>query len=238
MKAFSIQLGIQFKNDIRDKNTLLVYYIIPLLFYFVMGSIFNSIYKGQISPVNICVMLSISMAAFLGLPQMLVKARESGVLQAYKVAGIPSWSLLLSNILIVFVHILIVTLIILLTAPLMFGPVLPDNLPQFFAVVMLVTLASEALGTLLCAFVKKQTTMGLVGQLLFLPSLMFTGMMFPAEFLPKALQKVGSVLPASFGMKILLGSETVWPNILALTGIIIVAFAVSAWMYKKISYSK
>lgn len=238
IKAIFTSLAIQFKNDIRDKNTLLVYYIIPLIFYFAMGSILNIISQdGGIPLAAICAILALSIAAYLGLPLTIVKAREQGVMKAYRVAGIPEYIVPLCSIIIVLVHILIMTTIIVISAPGIFGTPATENLPGFYLTIILVALASEGLGVLLSSLVKKQSTMGMAGQILFLPSIMFTGLMFPASFLPEALQRVGGVLPAGIGTQAFGPLGTLWQEFLALAVISVAAFAVAALIFRRAAAS-
>ncbi len=43
MNAFFKHLWVQFKMDIRERGTHMTYYLVPLVFYFVMGAVFSSI---------------------------------------------------------------------------------------------------------------------------------------------------------------------------------------------------
>ena len=43
MKAFCTQLFIQFRGDLRDKGVLMVYYLVPMAFYLIMGSIMKTL---------------------------------------------------------------------------------------------------------------------------------------------------------------------------------------------------
>lgn len=236
MKAFLTQLGIQFRGDLRDKGVLMVYYLVPLAFYVVMGSIMKIIETDSGTPIILSLTIfALSMSAFLGMPQSLVKAREEGVLEAYRVAGIPAWSLPLSTILISLLHMMIVACIILFTAPYLHGAAWPKSIPLHLLTVLLIALSSQSLGTLLACFVKKQNTLSLVGQCLFMPTVLLSGIMFPAEFLPKPLQYIGAVLPATQGMRLVTGTVMKLTPLLILAGIIVVGFAVSAILFKRIS---
>lgn len=234
MKAFMIQLGIQFKCDMRDKGVLLVYYLVPLVMYFVLGATMGamSLGNGNFSLAAVACIFTISMAAYLGLPQTLVKARETGVLNAYKAAGIPAWSYLLSNVLIAFLHMILLCIVITLTAPYVFDVPHITNYPQFFGVIALTIAASAALGTVLGAVVKKQALVGVVGQILFLPSIMFSGTMFPADLLPEGLRAVGKVLPATQGQAVLNGTDVAW-NVALLVIIAAAGFLVAVQLFRR-----
>ena len=236
MKAFMTHLAIQFRGDLRDKGILMVYYLVPLVFYVVMGSIMKlpqmNISEHLIISITI---FALSMPAFLGLPQTLVKAREDGILQAFRVAGIPSWSLPLSAIAISLLHIMIVACVILLTAPVIFSVSLPSNIAFHLLCIALIALASEALGILLACFVKKQSTLTLAGQCLFMPTIMLTGIMFPANILPKPMQMIGLVLPASQGMKLISDNVLHMAPLFILISLTVFAFGASTVMFHHIN---
>ena len=236
MRAFFVQLGIQFRGDLRDKEILMVYYLVPLLFYAVMGSIMKTLEMENGVPLNLAITIfTLSMSAFLGMPQTLVKARENGVLDAYKAAGIPAWSMPLATIVISTLHIMLVALVILFSAPYLFASALPENIAAYLLTVLLVALCSETLGALLSCFVKKQNTLTLVSQCLFLPTIMFSGIMFPADLLPKPMQWFGEILPATLGMRMISGGEIVAQVLIILCVMTTVFFLASAIIFKRIS---
>lgn len=236
MKAFLTHLWVQFCGDLRDKGILMVYYLVPLVFYIVMGSIMKlpemNMRENMVLPISI---FTLSMSAFLGLPQTLVKARENGVLQAFRVAGIPAWSMPLSAIIISLLHIILIACMVLLTAPFIFTASLPSDVVLHLLCVVLVALASEALGVLLACFVKKQSTLTLAGQCLFMPTIMLTGIMFPADILPKSMQLIGQLLPAYHGMRLISGGVLQTTPLLVLIALTVFAFAASMGMFRRIT---
>ena len=58
---------------------------------------------------------------------------------------------------------------------------------------------SLALGSVLGLAVKNQGKLTMAEQILFLPSIMLSGIMFPAGMLPEALQTAGKMFPAAWG---------------------------------------
>ena len=234
MKAFFIQLGVQFRGDLRDKGILMVYYLVPLAFYLVMGSIMKALEMETGAPLTLSItVFAMSMSAYLGMPQSLVKAREQGVLEAYRAAGIPAWSMPIATIVISTLHILVVAVIILATAPLLFGAAMPEHMGRYTLTVLLCALCSEALGALLACLVKKQSTLTLAGQCLFLPTVMLSGIMFPAALLPKAMQLAGEALPATQTIKLYTGSS-VWP-LVVLAAVTLGAVAAAVVLFRRIS---
>ncbi|MDF2948531.1 MAG: type transporter [Sedimentibacter sp.] len=236
MKAFCTQLFIQFKSDLRDKGVLMVYYIVPMAFYLIMGSIMKTLELDEGNSLILSITIfALSMSAFLGMPQSLVKARENGVLIAYRVAGIPSWSLPLSTIIISFVHIMIVAIIILFSAPYLYSAAWPTNIMLYLLSVAIVAICSEALGALISCLVKKQSTLTLVGQLLFLPTVMFSGIMFPSNLLPRPMQLIGAILPATQGLRLITMEGMQVLPLIILLGITILTFLISIELFRRIS---
>ena len=239
MKAFAIQLWVQLRMDLRDKGTLMVYYLVPLVFYVVMGSIMKAIAVETKTPLVLSITIfTLSMSAFLGMPQNLVKAREQGILEAYRAAGIPAWSLPLVTIILSTLHVTIVATVILVTAPYLFGATQPEHLALFYFSVLLIALCSEGLGSLLSCLVKKQNTMTLAAQCLFLPSIMFSGILFPAELLPKPMLWLGLALPATQGARLLDGGTLAASPLAILCGLTIASFAAAVVLFKRISIRK
>lgn len=236
MKSLCMQLWIQIKSDLRDKAVLMVYYLVPMAFYLIMGSIMKTLEMDTGNSLILSISIfALSMSAYLGMPQSLVKARENGILEAYRVAGIPSWSMPLSTIISSFVHMMIVALIILFSAPFIFGVNWPVNIPLHILSIAIIAICSEALGAVLACLVKKQTSLALVGQFLFLPTVMFSGIMFPAKLLPQPMQMVGEILPATHGLRLLTNAGLQSLPLIILIAMAFVAFMLSVLLFRRIS---
>jgi ABC-2 type transport system permease protein len=202
MSAFIKHLLIQFKMDIRERGTLMTYYLVPLVFYFVMGSVFSSINPSARHSLSATmVIFSVTMGAVLGIPTPIVKMRESGVLRAYRVCGIPQWSVLLIQSVSAFLHLLVVSIIIFVTAPLFFGASYPQSFPAYFFSLFILLFASIALGLFIGVVARNQSIATMFSQAIFLPTVMLSGIMFPASMLPVPLRIVGRLLPATYIMQ-------------------------------------
>jgi ABC-2 type transport system permease protein len=239
VKAVTTQLQIQFMQDLRDKGTLLVYYLVPLVFYLVMGSIMKALAMESDIPLILALSIfALTMSAFLGMPANLVKAREHGIFEAYRAAGIPAWSLPLTTIIISTLHIMIVSGVILATAPFLFKAETPGSIPLHLLTVLLVALCSEGLGALISCVIKKQNTLTLAAQCLFLPSIMFSGIMFPSNLLPKPMQWIGEILPATQGIRLFDKGVLAMAPLALLVGVSLVAFTASGLMFRSIGTRK
>lgn len=83
-----------------------------------------------------------------------------------------------------FVHLMITCVGIVLLAPILFEATLPTQLPFFFLALAIYITSSLSIGSVLGLTVKNQAKLTMIAQLMFLPSIMLSGIMFPNEFLP------------------------------------------------------
>lgn len=202
MKAFFRHLGIQFKMDIRERGTLLTYYLVPLVFYAVMGAVFSSINPlSRQTLAATMVIFAVTMGAVLGMPAPIVKMRESGVLRAYRVYGIPGWVWLLIQSVSAFLHLLVVSVIIFVTAPVFFRAGMPQNYYAYFGTLFMLLFVSIALGLFIGVAARSQSMATMLSQAIFLPTMMLSGIMFPASMLPEPLRVVGRLLPGTYVMQ-------------------------------------
>lgn len=202
MNAFFKHLWVQFKMDIRERGTLMTYYLIPLVFYFVMGAVFSSINPlARQTLAATMVIFAVTMGAVLGIPLPIVKMRESGVLRAYRVYGIPGWAVLFIQSVSAFLHLLVVSIIIFVTAPLFFGASYPQSFIAYFLSLFILLFASVMLGLFIGVAARSQPIATMLSQAIFLPTMMLGGIMFPASMLPEPLRALGRILPATYIMQ-------------------------------------
>lgn len=240
MSAFGKHLKIQFKLDFRNKGTLLVFYIIPLAFYAVMGAVFSSIMPQMKQTLGAAMIIfAVTMGAVLGIPPSLVQMRESGTLRAYRVSGVPGYAVLLAASASAFLHLCIVSLVIYLTAPILFGAGTANALGAYLATLIPLILANIALGNMIGVLSKSQSMATILSQAVFLPSLLLSGIMFPADMLPDAFQTLGQLFPASHAMRsftVAFGTGPFPAEAVALiVGIGLIGAAVALWRFRRIS---
>ena len=202
MKAFLDYLWIQFKIDFRDKGTLLNFYLVPLVFYFVMGAVFSSTTPLMKTTLSASMTIfAITMGAVMGSPTTLVKMRESGTMRAFKVNGISGSAVLSVHAVSTFIHLFIVSGIIYIVSPLAFHAQMPSSAAFYFAIVSIYLLACTGIGLLIGVLAPNQSFTTMLSMLVFLPSLLLSGIMFPANMLPNALIWLGPVFPATFTLQ-------------------------------------
>ena len=219
MNGFLYGITLQWKMDIRSKSLLVTCYIVPLIFFLLMGGIFTSVMPEMRSTlIQSMIVMNVSMGAFIGLPPSLIETYGSDVKKIYKANGVPLYSGLLTIFLSAFVHLMISCLIILLLAPILFEAALPAQLPFFFLALAIYIIVSLSIGSVLGLTVKNQAKLTMTAQLVFLPSIMLSGIMFPVDLLPGFLEATGRIFPASRGYRLMLDHgfclENLWYLIL------------------------
>ena len=205
MNCFLYSLVLQWKLDIRSKSLLVTFYIVPLIFFLIMGGIFASVMPEMGSTlIQSMIVMSVSMGAFLGLPSSLVEIYGSDIKKIYNANGVPIYLGLVTILLSAFVHLMMTCIVILLLAPILFKASLPTQLPIFLLSLTIYIIVSLSIGCILGLTLKNQAKLTMLAQLVFLPSIMLSGIMFPISLLPDFLQVIGHVFPAYWGYRLML----------------------------------
>ena len=215
MNCFLYSLVLQWKLDIRSKSLLVTFYIVPLIFFLIMGGIFTSVIPEMGSTlIQSMIVMSVSMGAFLGLPPSLVEIYGSDIKKIYNANGVPIYLGLVTILLSAFVHLMMTCIVILLLAPILFKASLPTQLPIFLLSLTIYIIVSLSIGCILGLTLKNQAKLTMLAQLVFLPSIMLSGIMFPISLLPDFLQVIGHVFPAYWGYRLMLENgfsiENLW----------------------------
>ena len=227
MNGFLYGVALQWKLDIRSKSLLVTCYIVPLIFFLLMGGIFTSVMPEMGSTlIQSMIVMSVSMGAFIGLPPSLTETYGSDIKKVYKANGVPICLGLVTMFLSAFVHLMITCVVIMLLAPVLFEAALPTQLPFFFPALAIYITSSLSIGSVLGLTVKNQAKLTMIAQLVFLPSIMLSGIMFPIGLLPDFLEATGRIFPASWGYRLMLDNgfclENLWYPIVIFIAAVIV----------------
>lgn len=234
MNGFLYGVALQWKLDIRSKSLLVTCYIVPLIFFLLMGGIFTSVMPEMGSTlIQSMIVLSVSMGAFIGLPPSLIETYGSDIKKVYKTNGVPIYLGLVTMFLSAFLHLMITCVVIVVLAPILFEATLPAQLPLFFLSLAIYIVVSLSIGSILGLMVKNQAKQTMIAQLVFLPSIMLSGIMFPIEFLSDFLGTIGLIFPASWGYRLMLDNGFCFENLWYLIVIFFVAVIVCGIVLKK-----
>ena len=202
MKAFLYGVALQWKLDIRSKTLLITCYIVPLLFFAVMGGIFTSINpEAKSTLIQSMTVMGVSMGALIGLPPSLAEIYGSDIKKVYKANGVPLSLGLVTTVLSAFLHLLLMSAILYAAALLAFDAAPPANPVSYFGALAVFAAASLGIGSVLGLSVKNQAKLTMLEQLVFLPSILLSGILFPAGLLPRAFETIGWLFPASWGYR-------------------------------------
>jgi ABC-2 type transport system permease protein len=242
VKPFATSLWIQFKVDVRDRGTLLVYYLVPLVFFFFFGGVLSSLnplMKDTLAATM--TIFAITMGALLGVPAPIVTMRESGTLRAYKANGIPTSAVIGVQAASAFLHLLLVSAIIYLAAPLAFHSRVPRVPALYLLVLVVFIVANIGIGLLVGAIAPSQPWATMLSMFIFLPSQLLSGIMFPANMLSEVFVWVGRVFPATQALQAFYGFAYRVPtdvdpavSLVVLAGIALLAFASAFWRFSAI----
>jgi ABC-2 type transport system permease protein len=201
MSAFVHHFSFEFRTGIRNKTLLLMNYLFPLGFYLMIGFVMptiNPLFLESMIPAM--VVFAILAATLLGIPDPLVNARETGIFRSYKINGVPASSILMIPILTTVLHLVLVTVLVTATAPLLFDAPLPENWLNYVMVFVAMAIACAGLGVLIGVISSSTRMTVLWSQLVFIPSMLLGGLMIPYNMLPEAVGKISQLLPATQAM--------------------------------------
>lgn len=236
MGAFLYGVSLQWKLDIRSKTLLTTCYIVPLLFFAIMGGIFTSIMpEAKYTLIQSMTVFGVTMGALIGLPPSLVEIYGSDIKKVYQANGVPLYlGLALTNIS-AFIHLFIMSIILYAVAPIVFDAEIPKNPGIYFGCLAVFIAVSLSIASIIGLAVKDQAQTSMFSILVFLPSIMLSGIMFPIELLPKGFETAGKLFPASWGYRLMAESIFNFKNLLPLLLIFLIAILACTVLLNKIN---
>lgn len=133
MKSILYGIGLQLKMDIRSKTLLVTCYIVPLLFFAIMGGIFTSLMpEAKHTLIQSMTVMGVSMGALIGVPPSMVEIYSTDIKKMYMANGIPLYYGILTLVVSAFIHLMIMSVIIFVLAPIIFDATIPLNIPLYF----------------------------------------------------------------------------------------------------------
>ena len=235
MAAFLYGVLLQWKLDIRSKTLLITCYIVPLLFFFIMGGIFTSVMPdAKYTLIQSMTVFGVTMGALIGLPPSLVEIYGGDIKKVYSANGVPMYLGLILTNLSAYIHLFIMSIILYIVAPIVFDAVIPESPLLYFYSLAIFIAVSLSIASIIGLAVKDQAKTSMFSILIFLPPTMLSGIMFPTEFLPQAFITAGKLFPASWGYSLMCESSMRFENLLPLFIILISAVGVCALLLKKL----
>lgn len=227
MNGFVYGAVLQWKLDLRSRTMLITCYAVPLVFFAIMGGIFTSIMpEAKDTLIQSMTVFAVTMGALIGLPPSLTEIYRSDIKNAYQANGVPLvFGLVLTNIS-AFVHLFMMSAILCAIAPVAFDAAVPTDLWSHFGGVAVLIVVSLCIASVIGLAVTDTANTSMWSILLFLPSVMLSGMMFPVDLLPKAFVFAGKLFPAAWGYALLVENafrgRLLWPlGMMFLAGVLV-----------------
>jgi len=245
VNALALHFLLEFLAGLKNKSLLFMNYLLPLGFYALAGGIMSQInpfFTGQLIPAM--VLFAILTGTVMGLPNPLIEARESEILRNYRVNGVSASSLLFLPAVSTAIHVLIACAVITATAPFFFHAPLPADWPWFVLITLGMIFTCSGLGSLIGVISGNTRGALLWQQLLYIPSMLLSGLMVPGDLIPETFLRIGHILPTTYAMNAMAGlaygREGIAPglSLLAIWTGGILAFALAGFLFQWDSKSK
>jgi ABC-2 type transport system permease protein len=221
-------------------------YLFPLGFYVMMGVVMTSVNPGFKDFMIPAMIIFSSMASnLLGLPSPIVESREAGIYRSFKINGVPAISILSAPLISTIIHCLIASAIIAVTATPLFHALPPTNWGYLALITILTAITFGTLGALIGVISTGSRSVVLFSQLIFLPSILLSGLMIPLGSLPKSIQTIAGLFPSTYAMQafqnLAFGLPTVYDPLLSvgvLTASSLLAFILAIFLFNWDSRNK
>jgi ABC-2 type transport system permease protein len=190
-------------------------------------------------PGIICVLLMEMMVPLTAFS--LVRERERGTVEQLMVTPLRAEEVLIGKT-IPYIAIGLMDATLILTAgTLWFGVPLPHKLGALLVCTALFIVVALSLGILVATVVTTQQQAALSAQFALVPNILLSGFMFPVESMPEAMQWFTTILPMRYFLVIVrsimmkgLGLADLWDQILPLTVLGAVIFAISWLRFRRV----
>jgi ABC-type transport system involved in cytochrome c biogenesis permease component len=207
MSAFTEHVGISLRLHFRNKMALLYGYLFPLIFL----AAFAVLYRYEKVPLlrHMGELLTVSVlgGACFGLPSTMVSERERGVWRRYRLAPVPTWTVVLSTIVARY-FIVLTAGILQLCVALQVGMTPPAHLFDLWVAFTAVSFAFIGLGLVIAMMADSVPAVQALGQCIFLPMLIIGGVAVQLASLPSWAQHVSAFFPGRYAVEALQASVT------------------------------
>ncbi len=198
MKTILTLAGMRIRLARRNKAFLVFSLIIPMVFFFLYGSVFA---KGnpQVLTYLMGPVLSLTvMGTFWGLSMQLVTWREQGILRRFRLAPLAPTSMIASSVIANYALILPTVIVELVLARYVYHVTQFGNLVSLFVLVILGITSFGALGLIVASVTNTMQETQIINQLLWFALIFLSGATLPLAVLPNVVQRVGLFLPATY----------------------------------------
>lgn len=198
MKNFIALTRMRVQLAFRNKMFFFFILVMPFAIFFLYGAVFAksapekvSFYLGPVLALNV-------MGSFWGLSATLVMFREQGILRRFHVAPVTSSDMLASSIVANYLLTLPTVLLQLFFARVIFHVPTFGNPVSLFMLISAGIISFGSLGLVVASVTNTMQETQVLNQLLWLPLIFLSGATIPLAYLPRAVQRFGLFLPATY----------------------------------------
>jgi len=198
LKNFAALTRMRVQLAVRNKMFFYFVIIMPFAFFFLwLGVIARGVpksvgfYLGAVLAFNV-------MGSFWGLSATLVLFREQGILRRFHVAPVTAGDLLASSIVANYVLTIPTVLVELFLARVVFHVASLGNLLSLFLLMSVGIISFGSLGLVVASVTNTMQETQVLNNLLWLPLIFLSGATIPLAYLPRAVQRFGLFLPATY----------------------------------------
>lgn len=207
MSAFTEHVAISLRLHFRNKMALLYGYLFPLIFLAAFWVLYRYDKVPLLRHMGELLTVSVLGGACFGLPSTMVSERERGVWRRYRLAPVPTWSVVLSTIVARYV-ILLTAGVLQLCVALGVGMTPPEHLADLLVAFTAVSFAFIGLGLVIAMMADSVPAVQALGQCIFLPMLIIGGVAVQLASLPAWAQHVSAFFPGRYAVEALQASVT------------------------------
>ena len=200
MNALAHQLAINITLHLRNRMALLYSYLFPTIFLVAFWVLYRFEDVPLIRHMGELLTVTALGGACFGLPTTMVSERERGVWRRYRLAPVPTATLVGGTVAARYVLLLAAGLLQLLLA-MAIGMPLPRHPFELFVAFTFVSFAFIGLGLLIAMMADNVPAVQALGQCIFLPMLIIGGVAVPLATLPGWAQRLSSFFPGRYAVE-------------------------------------
>ncbi|MGB3063354.1 ABC transporter permease [Sphingobacterium thalpophilum] len=234
LSSYATQIIMEYQKDLMQLQQL------PYRINTEVRMIYNPELKAAVNFVPGVMSLILLLVCVLMTSVSIVKEKESGTMEILLVSPFNPFLVIVSKAVPYLVLSLVNLTVILLLSVFVLGMPVNGSVVLLYAVSTLFIITALSLGLLISNVTASQQSAMLISLMgMLVPSILFTGFMFPLENMPYPLQLVANVVPAQWYYIIVksimvkgLGFSAIWKETLVLLGMTLVLLAVNIKKFK------
>lgn len=233
IKYLRTLLQTDFLVLLKNKRALIISIVAPLYVIFITSRNAKSTLGDPIFLIVLAITIGLLSTSITGYALMLARDRERGVFQRLRVTPAPTWTIMVSRLLVQTAANLVIALIVLVIGSNIHNMTL--NVDQYFEVLLVAILGGAvflSIGQALVGLVRSAILVNSIGSLLYV-ALLLTGLLGPSGVLGSTIQNIAEWTPVGTVIAVFQGTlsqvawdSQTWFSLLVCCGYIIVFTAI------------